>query len=320
MLLGEDAVQLMLQMMRRHRRNEKVVNTAFGALSNLSVCGPLKSVIADEANLDLLLCVMAEYLEQRSLKVMMSAAGLINNLAINSDHAALMVKRNVNRMLLGLLQWNGDETDPDAEESHHTLHRNTSSALRNLADCDHFLDDFMTHRGIERTFEFIAKCPSHRIIDFLKLCLHDIGINADFATTSFHFCAWNGRLSILKTLLEEHPHFDLDAVDSTDWTMMDYAIAAKEMEIIAFLSKCGAERHHFDLGTHVDEDGREEFTEAESIAIRSAMFIGKSMLTDVKRVNHIALKEALPSFPEDLCHLLVTFNANIDMLLGVEQF
>ncbi len=76
LILGEPAVELMLRMMRQHRDNELVVNTAIGALSNLSVCGPLKSVIAEESNLDFLCLIMAEYLERRSLKVMMSGAGM----------------------------------------------------------------------------------------------------------------------------------------------------------------------------------------------------------------------------------------------------
>ena len=318
LLLGEPAVELMLSMMQRHRGNELVVNTAFGALSNLSVCGPLKSVIAEEANLDFLCSLMAEYLERRSLKVMMSGAGLINNLAINADHADLMLRGgscSVNRMMLDLLQWTADDADAESEESHLTLHRNASSALRNLADCDQFLDDFMANRGIERLFLFIEHCKSQRITDFLKMCLHDIGVNADFATTSFHFCAWNGRLSVLRALLAEQPHFDLDAADSTDWTVMDYAMASKEMHVLLFAVKCGANRHHFQLsGPH------SQFTETETIDIRSAIESGKAILNDAKQANRTALKNTLPSFPEDICNFLATFNSNIDMLHGVGQF
>jgi len=338
-VIGVDGVKLMMRTMRIHCTNEKVVNGTLGALSNLSVCDPLRDEIARNKTLEVILSTLSRYLERGSVSVMMTGAGLINNLAVNEDHATLMITHNVIPMMLRLLEWMDLNQDSDQDldrnlkrdtdqnqdsngnaivngnDDYDTIHRNTCSALRNLVDADNFNEEFLSHRGVERVFGFMKHCDADRVNQFLTICLRNIGLHEHSPTTSFHVCASNGRLSVLKHLVTMHPLHDLDEVDSDGFSCLDHAIAAREMEIISFLSKCGAQRD----SVHLDLDG-EDFDDEEREMIRAAMFNGGAILDDVKRVHRIALRKGLSSFPADVCRLMATFNGNIDMLMAVDQF
>ena len=311
-MIGVDGVKLLMKTMVIHGSNEKVVNGTLGALSNLSVCDPLRDEIARSKHLDVILSTMDRYIESRSVSVSMTGAGLINNLAVNDSTAVLMIARNVIPMLLQLMEWTTDG-DLDDLDDLDTIHRNTCSALRNLVDADNFNDRFLRHCGVERVFAFLAQSASDRVVQFLTICLRNVGVHGLIPTTSFHVCALNGNLPILKHLVAAHPHFDLDAVDSSGSTCLDYAVTVKCGAIVSFLSKCGAVKHHVDLEA-------ETFDEEERKLIRTAVFNGKTVLDDVKRIHRIALRKGLPSFPTDVCRLMATFNGNVDMLKAVDQF
>ena len=147
-VIGVEGVKLMLRMLATHRAKEKVTNTTIGALSNLSLCDSLKSVIAQPKHVELILSVLAEYVKRRSLSVMTSGAGLVANLAVSDEHATRMVQKGAIHILLQLLGWRGKSVDD-------TLYRNTCAALNNMVTADDFLDSFLSTLGVEAVFEFL---------------------------------------------------------------------------------------------------------------------------------------------------------------------
>ena len=106
-IIGVSGVKLMLKMLKLHRMKEKVTNTSIGALSNLSLCDSLKNMIAQQKHVELILSVLSEYAQKKSLSVMTSGAGLVANLAVSDDHATLLVDRGANKILINLLKWRG---------------------------------------------------------------------------------------------------------------------------------------------------------------------------------------------------------------------
>ena len=319
-VIGEDGVGLMLEILRKYRGVEKVVNTSVGALSNLSLCHSLKGVIAREQNMDLILSVLAQYVgdgaEPGSVSVMASGTGLMNNLAVNDDFATMLVRKDAVRMLLEILKW-------DKEAAKDTLHRNACSALNNLIDARHFLDSFLEHRALEVIQSFLDRASSENddnalCANLLQNCLMEIEVDPLHRdTTSFHLCADRGNLHVLKRLIAEHPYHDLDAVDSEGSTCLDHAVRGKYLEIIVFLSKCGAVRctetlNADDCDVDIDGNGCAE--------IKEAVLDGKRTLQGVIDANRNVLIQTLPEFPTAICHLVTSFIGNVDMLKASGQF
>ncbi|ETO25048.1 hypothetical protein RFI_12096 [Reticulomyxa filosa] len=82
-VIGTDGVHLMLQVISKHSNEEQVINTAVGALSNLSLLSDLKDVIARPENLDLILNVLSYFTMKKCASVMTSGASLIANIAVS---------------------------------------------------------------------------------------------------------------------------------------------------------------------------------------------------------------------------------------------
>lgn len=324
-VIGKDGVDLMLQILRRYRDVEKVVNTSIGALSNLSLCHSLKGVIAKEETMDLVVSVLNEYVPRCSVSVMASGTGLINNLAVNDDFATMLVAKGAVPMLLQILKW-------DKSKVKETLYRNACSALNNLIDAESFIDSFLEHRALEVIRAFLDResesddsnpntSSNALCANLLQNCLMEIEVDPnDRDTTSFHLCAARGNLSVLKRLIGEHPFHDLDAVDSMGMTGLDHAVRGKYWGIIVFLSKCGATKCT-DIESDSDDDVDVDVDMESSLdEVKEAKFEGQRMLQEVVIANRRVLAQSLPAFPTAICHLLITFIGNVDLLKASKRF
>lgn len=304
-IIGVSGVKLMLKMLKLHRGKEKVTNTSIGALSNLSLCDALKNMIAQQKYVELILSVLTEYAQKRSLSVMTSGAGLVANLAVSDDHATLMVKKNAIRILLQLLNWRGDNVDD-------TLYRNTCAALNNMVTATDFLDHFLGNLGVEAVFSFLTQNQNDLYTNLLENCLINIEVDVNEVTTSFHLCALHGRLPVLQKLMIDYPFTDLDGVDSKTRTCLDYAIFGKHPDVAHFLSKCGAIKYQSNIGNLRDAEERK--------LIENAITNGKRVLKETVKAHRKAVVKALPLFPVELCNLVVSYGGNVDMLRVTKKY
>ena len=307
-IIGQQGVSLMIKMLKIHQNKEKVTNTSIGALSNLSLCDHLKTLIAKQENIKLILSVLNNY-HKCSLSVATSGAGLIANLAVSDDFASILVEKGAISLLLKLLQW----THSNTSNGDDTLYRNTCAALNNMVTAQNFLDVFLENCGVEAIFKFLKHNQNDLYTNLLENCLVSIEVDINQETTSLHLCSLHGRLNILKKMMKLYPFTDLNATDSKKMTVLDYAIMTKNNQIIAFLSKVGATKYQQNL--LMDNDNDKEIKE-----IKAAMNNGKTILKTAHYVNQIAISKSLPSFPTDLCKLMVTYNNNVDMLHAINQY
>jgi ankyrin repeat protein len=303
-MIGKQGARLMIKILSEHQNREKATNTAVGALSNLSLDDSLKDLIAEPSNLDLILEALQTHLKMESLSVMTSAAGLLANLAVNDEHASVLVSKNALSILMRLLEWKDENMDE-------TLHRNTCAALNNLVTAEGFLDSFLKNQGIETLFAFLKDNSNELYSNLLENCLINIDADTKTATTSFHLCCYHGKLEIFKELYTSTVHtdhsFSLDSTDKHGMTCLDYAIAQKHLPVIAFLCKCGATQ--FNANTEHIRNNPE---------IQETIQKGTDTLKQVKVANEKTIIQALPHVPTDLCKYLVSFQHNIDMLHGMK--
>ena len=174
-----------------------------------------------------------------------------------------------------------------------------------------FLDHFLANLGVEAVFDFLNQNQNDLYTNLLENCLINIEVDVNEVTTSFHLCALHGRLKVLQNLMTQHPHTDLDAVDSKHRTCLDYAIFGKHQDVVLFLSKCGAIKYQSNVAHGESKEMKE---------IEAAIRRGADILEETVNAHNKAVIKALPLFPTELCHLVVQFGGNVDMLKVTGQF
>jgi hypothetical protein len=231
-IIGKNGVKLMLKVLSMHYiKHEKVTNTAIGALSNLSLCEPIKSLICKKDNIKLVLDVLNLYSKpnSRSVSVMTSGAGLLANLAVSDEHASTLLVNDALPVLIQLLQWrfvgendsndeekeneNGNENDNSVEN---TLHRNSCAALNNMVTAKFFIDKFLECNGIETVYSFIKHSKNELFINLLENCLTTMECDSNRPTTTMHLCALHNRVDLLKNMIEKASTIDNDSDSDSD--------------------------------------------------------------------------------------------------------
>lgn len=303
--IGSEGVRLMINVLKKHHDKEKVTNTTIGALSNLSLCDSLKLEVAQESNLKLIVEVLGEYSTKRSVTVLTSGAGLIANLAVSDEFAETVVNMNALPIVLQLLKWERSGDD--------TLHRNACAALNNMVTAARFVDSFLEHKGVEQVYEFLQSNDKELYNNLLENCLVNMEVDVGQQTTSLHLCALHGKEEILKNLVSAQELVEFDATDSKNMTALDYAISAKHVSIIKFLSKCGATK--FQQNILADNSNEKEREQIER-AIEEGRTIRKQIIKD----HETTFVASLPAVPVDICKVMVEFNSVVSMLQAVKQY
>jgi hypothetical protein len=334
-IIGKTGCKLMLKVLNEHSDREKVTNTAIGALSNLSLLESLKDYIASPKNLKIILNVMAQYLSKSSISVMTSGAGLIANLAVSDEHATTLVESDVIPVLLKLLLWEHKHNSNNSNPTTETLFRNTCAALNNLVTADEFLNKLLLSRGIEVLYRFLKLHKDNELyFNLLENCLVNIDCDPNKTTTSFHIAAFHNKLDILKNLIIVYYNFNLDAKDQNGMSLLDYAMTnnpsslqinneneqpdenkLKEMkklslECVKLLTKCGATTLSKKNKDNIDQD------------ILDALEYGTKLLKKLKIQNGYDIENTDYGkfLPTDLCNYLTTFQSNIDLLEGANEY
>lgn len=239
-IIGKHGVKLMLKVLAIHHvKHERVTNTAIGALSNLSLCESIKTLICKKQNISLVLDVLSLYSskENRSMSVMTSGAGLLANLAVSDEHAETLLKYDALPVLCNLLKWKSDnddseeqqqdEQEEEAEERNSveiTLHRNACAALNNMVTAQDFINKILNCNGLETIYNFLNKTKNNLFINLLENCLTTLECDKEHAVTTMHLCGLHNRMDLLKNIIEKvnnlDDQMDLDEYsdESTDMT------------------------------------------------------------------------------------------------------
>ena len=122
--------------------------------------------------------------------------------------------------------------------------------------------------------------------------------------------AFHGKLKVLKQLVQQNPEVCLDDKDSNQMTALDYAISQKKLDVVEFLSKCGAKEYNTQQAP----------TPSRSADIDQAIKSGVNILRTVNEQNKNTIRDTLKHFPTDLCDFLNEWTSVVDKLEGANAF
>lgn len=310
-IIGESGVKLMMNILERHGDNEKVTNTAIGALSNLSLHDKLKDCVARKGNLRIVMNLLAKYCAHGSrISVMTSGAGLVANLAVSDKYAEQLIsEHNATTLLFDLLKSCMHSNQENHGAVNGTLTRNLCAALNNIVSAKGFLSSFLECNGVETVFEFLEVNDNPLYSELLEQVLMQVDVDKDAKTTSLHLCCLHNRLDIIKKMVNNNPLVNLNQIDGKNMSLLDYAISMNHVESVHFLAKCGAVQYQ---NSHMSEENKKELLQQ----INS----GQTKLQNSKRNVSKAIFESIPQIPKDLSQFMVQFSSNVDILQGNNQF
>lgn len=229
-------IDMILQCMKCHREESKLVNTVLGALSNLSLNDDLKSYVGLEENLGLI--IEAFELHFRDYNVACTGCGLIANLAIDDEIASQLVDLNGINIVTSVadLHWEILET-----ENHINFRKNLVASLSNMSTSP----------------EYMKRCVQTDAIDLFFQCLRDFHYNIDLVTlihsaldalqlsnmrytTSLHVACREGWLEETREILNRRSDRLMFEIDDDDLHPIDYANQKGHYKIVNFLVALGS--------------------------------------------------------------------------------
>jgi len=337
-VIGAEGVQLMFKVLKTHSNNVDVLNTAIGALSNLSLNDTLKDLVAQPENLSILLKIVHEAVAAESFLVSTSAAGLLANLAVSDVYANTLVEQGA---LKSILQIVALALLPSAED---TLKRNICAALNNVVTASSYIPEFLRVKGVEVVYQLLEQNGTEDLYaQLLQNCLQTVDTNFAFEvetrdeeaeeneartnerrfkkTTSFCLAAHHGQFEIMRELVLADPSLDLNATDDYGMTALDYATVQDHDAIVEFLAKCGVRKTRQYTMSINSMLASSEDSESESVCkIEDAFQKGREVLINVRSEHAESIGEAQDDLPRELAGLISSFACNIDLLSSTAQF
>lgn len=318
---NKSTVDLVLDILHFYKDNERVVNTAIGALSNISLDQNLKIYVGQAKYIERLLLVIDTHMKNRSIAS--TAAGLLANLAVNDSIADILVDSGVISTITNMLKLNSLEP---------TFQRNTAAALSNVITSILFTRECLKYKIIEHLFDLQENATTMGVVALIMNCFNALDINSERRTTSFHMMAHHGMYNLLnKELLENlcNESFDINFLDENEATLLHYAIQREHRKLISLLILCGSDyksicresENNSELS--IDERARRTLDmtnfppnelSISHLVLDSIQKTEFNIFCATRRYNKL-ISCSFWNLPEDLSKIICTFVLPYDMLI-----
>jgi ankyrin repeat protein len=302
------------------------VNTAIGALSNISLDQNLKVYVGQAAYIERLLSVINTHMKNRSIAS--TAAGLLANLAVNHLIADVLVDSGVINTITNMLKLNSLEP---------TFQRNTAAALSNVITSILFTRECLKNKTIEHLFDLQENATTMGVVALIMNCFNALDVNSERRTTSFHMMAHHGMYNLLnRELLENlcNESFDINFLDENEATLLHYAIQREHRKLISLLIVCGSDyksicrENEINSELSIDERARRrlEITNFSPTELSISRHVLESIektefniFCATRRYKKL-ISCSFWNLPEDLSKIICSFVLPYDMLIETIDF
>jgi hypothetical protein len=275
-----------------------VINTAIGALSNISLDQELKRYVGSTRNIKSVLKILRKNINDAAIAC--TGAGLLANLAVSDNIADVLVENDAVMIITKML--NNDNLDS-------TFQRNSAAALSNVITSREFITECLKHKTIEALFHLQHNATTMGVVALIMNCFNTLQVDGDFYTTSYHMMIHHRQTDLFKTSvlseLRMNKFFNIDEQDANGLSVIDLASQQNLPHIVTFLIQCGAD-YSVLSGDNVPVEIVRSINVAEQ-EMRFAKNFLKTVIT--KSVKNIKL-------PADLSLIIAEFVPSIEILAG----
>lgn len=229
-------VEVLMRVLEAHQTRACVVNAAIGALSNLSLNHFFKEVVGESHRLNKLMKIIDNNIHDMTVSA--TSAGLLANLAVNDGLANLVVDVGAMTTLKTMFLFGFEDS---------TWKRNVLAALTNCVTSPEFLREFIRYRFNESLLVLKDSSNELDIVTLIVNLFSALDIDPEIKTSSYHLACKHGYPNILRILIDGvDEEIDFNSVDGNSRTLISYALESQHIELISYLSKCGAWIHTTD--------------------------------------------------------------------------
>jgi len=229
-----DIVDLLVNVINRHKEKQQVVNTVLGSLSNLSLRYVFKQAIGHAQYIESIMTVIKSNTD--SLTVSSTSAGLLANLAVHDPIANMLVQAGGISAIARMLRTKSHKQDI-------LLERNASSALNNCISCSLYFSQTLRHKLIEPLLRLRDTSSDIATVSLASNCLVALGLEDNEITTTHHLTAFHGCLDILQKVVTEK--LNVNEQDANGCTMLQHAVDQNHPKIVYWLVMIGANENKF---------------------------------------------------------------------------
>lgn len=281
-----DIVDLLVDIIKRHKEKQQVVNTVLGSLSNLSLRYVFKQAIGHTQYIESIMKVIKSNTE--SLTVSSTSAGLLANLAVHDPIANMLVRAGGIGAIGRMLRTKAHKQDI-------LLERNASSALNNCISCPLYFSQTLCYKLIEPLLRLRDTSSDIATVSLASNCLVALGLEDNEITTTHHLTAFHGSLDILQKIVTEK--LNVNEVDVNGCTMLQHAVQQNHPTIVYWLVMIGANEGKF--VDHPDYKIR--------VLVREAKSSRDFLLTQYSSLIFQSCCMNQPKLNKDICSVIMSY-------------
>jgi hypothetical protein len=236
-LIELSTVSLLITIMTIYTHKLNVVNTAMGALCNISLVPLARKKTGKLENMRTLLRIITRCADSN---VASTGIGLMANLASSNDMADTLLENELFPIINLCISFGTHK----AKRS--TMLYNVAATLSNCSTCALYEEKFIEHRMLEtfaKYFDMESEVVTLATAGLVENAIRQFGITDVTSTTSFHLACMKGLTNVFYALIKEYHHLeeiDFNSVDLNGRSFMSYAIEYRRLEMISLLTRCGA--------------------------------------------------------------------------------
>lgn len=229
-----EIIDLVLRAIRTHGSQCKLINTALGALSNLSLNDSLKTYVGTYHNIKSILESLREHFQDRH--VACTGCGLIANLAVDDELANRLVEFDCIKLITDIA-----ETHYTIFQSGHSnFRKNLIASLSNMSTSRHYKKHCVEHCAIDLLYSCLEDFQDNvELENLIHSALEALGLQEDFST-SLHVACKEGMLPPMKNIVDRRTDQILFEKDSSGLLPIDLAATNDHFQIVQFLISIGS--------------------------------------------------------------------------------
>jgi len=230
-----DIIDLVLRAIRTHRSQCKLINTALGALSNLSLNESLKAYVGKQHNISSILQSLQEHFMDRH--VACTGCGLIANLAVDDELANRLVELDCVRLITNIAEAHYFLF----QTGHSNFRKNLIASLSNMSTSGKYKQECIQHCAIDLLYSCLEDFQENvELENLIHSALEALDLEEEYSTSLHVACKEGFGIQPMGYIVERRSEKILFEQDSNGLFPIDLAAQNEHYHVVKFLVSIGS--------------------------------------------------------------------------------
>jgi len=231
-----EIINLVLKCVNYHEDQHKLVNTALGALSNLSLSDSLKTYVGQQSNLRSVLQALQIHFQDHH--VACTGCGLIANLAVDDDIANRLVNLNCINIVTRIADLHYKIF---VQENQINFRKNVVASISNMSTANHYSRNCVENEAIELLYQCLEDFQDNQeLTTLIHSALDALNLPNTGYSTSLHAACYNGWKKVAQKIINRRGDAGMYEQDVDFLYPIDLAAQFRFYDIVEYLIANGS--------------------------------------------------------------------------------